>query len=91
MRFQATVTIALKPGVLDPQGAAVKRALASLGYGRVSDVRVGKHIVLELEAESQVDAESQAREMAWRVLANPVLETFHASVAPVTLKSGEAV
>ncbi len=91
MRFQAIVTITLKPGVLDPQGTAVKRALASLGYDRVGEVRVGKHVVVELEASDRAEAEAQAREMAWRVLANPVLETFRTSVEPLEHQAGEAV
>ncbi len=91
MRFQAVVTIALKPGVLDPQGAAVKRALASLGYDRVGEVKVGKHVVVELEAENRAEADAQVREMAWRVLSNPVLETFQTSVEPAAPRAGEAV
>ncbi|MHB9144836.1 MAG: phosphoribosylformylglycinamidine synthase subunit PurS [Symbiobacteriia bacterium] len=76
MRFTAMVTVKLKAGVLDPQGAAVRSALTGLGYTDVAEVAVGRHITLDLEAASVVEAESQVAEIARRILANPVLETF---------------
>lgn len=80
MRYSATVTVTLKPGVLDPQGVAVGKALTALGFEGVGEVAVGRHVVLELEAENLGQAEAKAREMARRLLANPVLEVFRVAV-----------
>ncbi len=71
-RPRARVFVTLKSTVLDPQGAAVRRALQTLGYTEVGDVRVGKFIVLELE---EADPE-RVDEMCRRLLANPVIEDY---------------
>ncbi len=76
MRFRAEVKVTLKKGVLDPQGAAVQGALASLGHAGVGDVRVGKLVELWLEADSAEAAAAEVEQVARRVLANPVLESF---------------
>ncbi len=70
------VTILPKPGVLDPQGKAIASALATLGFSGVSDVRAGKTILLELDETDPVKAEAAAREMARKLLANTVIESF---------------
>lgn len=80
MRFRAEVKVTLKKGVLDPQGAAVQGALNTLGYAHVGDVRVGKLVELWLDAESAEQARAEVEEVARRVLANPVLESFHISL-----------
>jgi phosphoribosylformylglycinamidine synthase PurS subunit len=74
MRFEAEVLVTLKPGLADPQGKAVEGALPALGWTNVSVVRIGKHVRLELEAESPDAARSQVEEMAERLLSNPVIE-----------------
>jgi phosphoribosylformylglycinamidine synthase subunit PurS len=71
-RFE--VLVSLKPGLLDPQGKAVEGALPALGWTNVSDVRVGKHIQLRVEAETEAAARLQVEEMARRLLSNPVIE-----------------
>jgi phosphoribosylformylglycinamidine synthase PurS subunit len=76
MRWRAQVVVTLKPGVLDPQGAATRKALNGLGFSGVRDVRVGKFLELELEATSREAAEEMVGDMARRLLANPVLEEF---------------
>jgi phosphoribosylformylglycinamidine synthase subunit PurS len=76
VRFIAHVEISLKPGLLDPQGAAVEGALPALGWTNVAQVRVGKYVRLELEANDRDAAVSQVNEMAERLLSNPVIETF---------------
>ena len=71
--MKARVTIMLKNGVLDPQGKAVHRALGSLGFGGVDDVRVGKIIELDLaDGTSEADVE----DMCNKLLANTVIENF---------------
>jgi phosphoribosylformylglycinamidine synthase PurS subunit len=74
--LKAHVIVRLKSQVLDPQGETIRAALDTLGYKSVNEVRQGKHFELSLEAESREEAEAQAKEIAERVLSNPVLETF---------------
>ena len=75
-RFAATVDITHLPGILDPQGAVIDRALPALGYTNVSQVKVGKTIRLVVEAETEAAARTQIDEMCHRLLANPVIEAF---------------
>jgi phosphoribosylformylglycinamidine synthase PurS subunit len=75
-RYEARIDISHLPGILDPQGATVERALPALGYTNVSQVSVGKHIRLVVEADSEVAAAAQVDEMCHRLLANPVIEAF---------------
>ena len=75
-RFTVQVLVTPRPGLLDPQGKAIHRALASLGYDAVDDVRVGKAIHLTVGAPTAEDAEEAARAMCRKLLANPVTEDF---------------
>jgi len=70
---RVAVDVMLKREILDPQGQAVERALPSLGFDGVSDVRVGKHVELTVEHH---DVEATVRRMAEELLANPVIEEF---------------
>jgi phosphoribosylformylglycinamidine synthase subunit PurS len=76
VKFVAHVEISLKPGLLDPQGAAIGGSLPALGWTNVAQVRVGKYVRLELESSDRDAAVAQVREMAERLLSNPVIETF---------------
>jgi phosphoribosylformylglycinamidine synthase PurS subunit len=76
MKFEARVDVTHLPGVLDPQGNTVERALPALGYTNVSDVRIGKTIRLVLDAADADSARAQVDEMCHRILANPVIEAF---------------
>jgi phosphoribosylformylglycinamidine synthase subunit PurS len=76
VRFRFEVLVSLKDGLLDPQGKAVQGALPTLGWANVSDVRVGKHIALTVDAEDEAAATEQVEEMARRFLSNPVIEDF---------------
>lgn len=78
--FKATVTVRLRPSILDPQGKAVHHALQNLGYQAVTQVRIGKVIDLWIEADSAAAAERMAREAAEKLLANPVMEDFDITV-----------
>jgi phosphoribosylformylglycinamidine synthase PurS subunit len=73
--MRARVFVTLKREVLDPQGEAVKRGLASLGMTNVSDVRVGKLIEIEIDADRDAAAD-EIQEAARRLLSNPVIEDF---------------
>ncbi len=76
MRYPFAVIVMLKEELADPQGKAIEDALPTMGYGGISDVRVGKYIRLTVEAETEEDAQRQAGEIAHRVLSNPVIEWF---------------
>lgn len=69
------IDVMLKDELLDPQGQALERALPSLGFQGVGEVRVGKHIEVELD-ESAGELDTQVRHMADKLLANPVIEQF---------------
>ena len=74
--MRARIHVRLKDGVLDPQGAAIGRALGQLGFAGVGEVRQGKLIELELAETDRVTAEGQVRAMCEQLLANPVIETY---------------
>ena len=78
--MKTKVFVSLKPSVFDPQGRTIVDALQSMGYGAVRDVRQGKYFELELEADSVDEARKTASEVADRVLANPVIESYHVEV-----------
>jgi phosphoribosylformylglycinamidine synthase len=70
------VLVRLKSGILDVQGAAVKRALAGLGFTEVADLRVGKVIDVELDAPTEEAGRARVGEMCRLLLANPILEDY---------------
>jgi phosphoribosylformylglycinamidine synthase len=70
----------LKPGIADPQGQTIERALPALGYQGVTGVRVGKRLELEVDAPNPEDARSKVNEMCERLLANPVIESFEVTL-----------
>ncbi|HFC03516.1 MAG TPA: phosphoribosylformylglycinamidine synthase subunit PurS [Nitratifractor salsuginis] len=74
--MKAIVNVYLKEGVLDPQGKAVHHALGSLGFTNVTDVRIGKQIVLQLEETDREKAMKELKEMAETLLANTVIEDY---------------
>ena len=79
--MKAIVTVMLKNGVLDPQGKAIGQALNNLGYGQVGEVRAGKIIELELTETDPAAAKAAAEEMAKKLLANTVIESFKVEIA----------
>jgi phosphoribosylformylglycinamidine synthase len=78
--MKARVQVRLKDGVLDPQGAAIGRALAQLGFAGVGEVRQGKMIELQLDDSDRAAAEARVRAMCEQLLANPVIETYTVSI-----------
>ena len=77
-----TVQIKVMPlkELLDPQGKAVMGGLKNLGLSGVEDVRVGKNITLQVNAENEEQAKTLAEEASRKLLANPVMEYFEVSV-----------
>ena len=78
--MRARVFVTLKPSVFDPQGRTIADALHSLGYGAVEDVRQGKYFELELAADSSEKARTLAAEVADKLLANPVIESYRIEI-----------
>jgi phosphoribosylformylglycinamidine synthase len=78
--MRARVYVTLKPSVFDPQGRVVADALASLGYDEVRDVRQGKFFELDLDDTDPAAAHTRVTEMADRLLANPVIESYRVEV-----------
>ena len=74
--MKVTVTVMLKPGVLDPQGKTIGQALHTLGFANVGEVRAGKVIELDVAENDPARARAQAEEMARQLLANTVIERF---------------
>jgi phosphoribosylformylglycinamidine synthase subunit PurS len=81
-RYRVAVQVVPRRGLLDPQGKAVADALHTLGFGGVVAVHVGRHLVLDVDAEDEETARRQTREMCERLLANPVTEDYE--IAEVT-------
>jgi phosphoribosylformylglycinamidine synthase len=76
----AKIYVTLKPGVLDAQGDTVRSALETLGFQGLTDVRVGKFMVLTLNSPTKEQAAAQVDEMCKRLLANPVIENYRFEV-----------
>ena len=74
--MKATVKITLKYGVLDPQGKAIEKSLGQLGFFGVNEVRQGKLIELDIDADTPEAAEKQITEMCEKLLANTVIENY---------------
>jgi phosphoribosylformylglycinamidine synthase PurS subunit len=80
--MKARVFVTLKPSVFDPQGQTIADALHSMGYTSVGDVRQGKYFELELGTNTADQARSLASEVADKLLANPVIESYRIEVEP---------
>lgn len=78
--MKAKVHVRLKEGVLDPQGAAIGRALGQLGFEGVGEVRQGKLIELDLAAGDPASAKAEVEAMCAKLLANPVIETYSVTI-----------
>ena len=77
--YRVEVRVKPRPGLLDPQGKAIHHSLNSLGWDGVHDVRVGKAIYLDMEAESESAATEAADAMCRKLLSNPVTEDYEVS------------
>ena len=80
--MKAKVFVTLKQSVFDPQGRTIAEALHSMGYTGVGDVRQGKYFELDVNASSAEGARAMAAEVADRLLANPVIESYRVEVEP---------
>lgn len=84
MKYTANITIMPLKELLDPQGKAVSGSLRNLGITGVQDVRIGKHILLQIEAPDEVNAKLLAHDACKKLLANPVMESFSVQISAAT-------
>ncbi len=80
MSVRAKVFVTLKPSVFDPQGRTIAEALHSMGYGSINEVRQGKFFELDVETASADQARALASEVADKLLANPVIESYRVEI-----------
>jgi len=76
MTYNVQIKVMPLKDLLDPQGKAVLGGLQNLGLSAISDVRVGKHITLQVEADSEAQAKQMAEDASKKLLANPVMEFY---------------
>ena len=82
MRFNALVEVSLRPGIADPQGATIERALPALGFEAISGVRAGKAFRFVVDAADEEAARVQVTDLCRRLLTNPVIEDSAVSLEP---------
>ncbi len=76
MTLRYRVLVRLRPGILDVQGAAVKRALDGLGFAGVTELRIGKVVEIEIDAPGEAEARQRIDDMCRKLLTNPILEDY---------------
>jgi len=84
MIFDCHVDVQLRPGIADPQGSTIEKALPALGFDGVAGVRVGKSVTFRLEAADEAAARSRIEDICGRFLTNPVIEDATISVSAST-------
>jgi phosphoribosylformylglycinamidine synthase PurS subunit len=85
--YSAEVFVVLKPLVNDPEGLVIRDALRTIGFNEVAEVRSGKYLTIELDADDQAEAEARLTEMCEKLLANPVIEEYRVTVHGVALQA----
>jgi phosphoribosylformylglycinamidine synthase subunit PurS len=83
--FSVLVEVTLRPGIADPQGATIERALPALGFDTIHGVRTGKAIRFSIDAEEEAAARARVDELCRRFLTNPVIEEAAVRVEPACM------
>jgi phosphoribosylformylglycinamidine synthase len=76
MKFKAEINVMPLKALLDPQGKAVTSSMKNLGLAEIENVRIGKHITLEIEATSKQEASSKVDDACKKLLANQIMESY---------------
>jgi len=79
-KYKAKIRITLRSGILDVQGRAVEHALSSLNFDMMSNVRIGKFVELDIEAQNDGQAEEFAKDACEKLIANPIIEDYSISI-----------
>ncbi|MEQ9442165.1 MAG: phosphoribosylformylglycinamidine synthase subunit PurS [Cyclobacteriaceae bacterium] len=82
MNFIARINVMPKKEILDPQGKAVRLGLENLGLDSIDEVRIGRHITMQLSAESESEAREKVEKACTKLLANLIMEGYEYEVAP---------
>ncbi|HNQ00574.1 MAG TPA: phosphoribosylformylglycinamidine synthase subunit PurS [Bacteroidia bacterium] len=77
MKFTAEIDVMPLKALLDPQGKAVGHGLSNMGLKEIGNVRIGKHITLEIEAGTKEEAQNKVDEACKKLLSNPIMESYH--------------
>ena len=80
MRFKAEIDVMPLKTLLDPQGKAVSASMGNVGLSEIGNVRIGKHITLEIEADNEEDATSKIDEACKKMLCNQIMESFEFTI-----------
>lgn len=80
LNFKANIKITLRKGILDVQGKAVEKALHSIGYETMNNVRIGKYVTLDIQAETEDIALQKSNAACKELIANPIIEDFEISL-----------
>ncbi len=83
MNFLANIDIMTKPEILDPQGKAIELGLKNLGISQAENVRIGKHITLQVEAQNAQEAQNLVENACKNLLANLIMETYKYTISEV--------
>ena len=78
--YKVSVYVTPKAGVVDPQGAAIERALPALGHSSASNIRVGRYITLDVEGTDPDEVKAEVDDMCRKLLANPIIEDYRFDV-----------
>jgi phosphoribosylformylglycinamidine synthase len=76
MKFNARITVMPQKALLDPQGRAVSSSMKNINLAEIGNVRIGKHITLEVDANDKAAAEQKVDQACKQLLANPIMETY---------------
>lgn len=87
--YKATISITLRPSILDPEGKTVHHALTNLGYDQIDRVRMGKRAEVWIDEDDEEAARRAATEACEKLLANPVTENFEIHLEPVSKEEYE--
>ena len=83
MKFRAEIDVMPLKSLLDPQGKAVSASMGNLDLSEIRNVRIGKHITLEIEADSRKIASSKVNEACKKMLCNQIMESFEFSLEEI--------
>ncbi|MDD2564354.1 MAG: phosphoribosylformylglycinamidine synthase subunit PurS [Salinivirgaceae bacterium] len=83
MKFFAEINIMPLKALLDPQGKAVTSRMNNIGYLGVQEVRIGKHMTLEIEAENEKQAHQVVEDACKNILSNPIMESYEFKLSPL--------
>ena len=83
MKYKAEINILPRKELLDPQGKTLTKNMKNLDISGISDIRVGKHLIVRFEAEDQKEADTIIESACNKLFHNPIMETYHYKIYPV--------